>query len=294
MSCNSCSNVTLPGVAGPAGAAGAAGSDGDSVVVLKIYIRALSTPSTPSGGSYDFSTHTLTAPASWSSGVPAGSDPCYVSNGTASVNGTTGTDSSITWSSPVLAFQNGADGTDGVSLINTITAPVSVSSTSYSSANAIGGTPWSVPLNTLKDTGDTLRLEMTILPTFVDGGEYVGVNVEVASQVIRLWTIAPYDLQFNQNSYANIRVDFIKTSDTTLNIEFVYSIHPQFLSDYSNNLVMGGTLVGDVFSFARSNQSITVPSLIVNNTDVDIQMKVSNASFPAKLLMAKLYFFKKL
>jgi len=55
MSCNSCSNITLPGVQGPAGAPGVPGSDGDSVVVLKIYIRASGPPSTPSGGSYDFS-----------------------------------------------------------------------------------------------------------------------------------------------------------------------------------------------------------------------------------------------
>jgi hypothetical protein len=254
MSCNSCSNVTLPGVQGPAGANGAPGAPGDNGNgIVSITLDS-------SVGNVD--TYEIT----------------------------------YTDSSPnTFNVTNGNDGNNGVSLINTITAPVAVSATSYSSANAIGGTPWSVPLNTLKDTGDTLRIELTVLPTFVDGGEYANVNIEVGGQVVHLWTVSPYDLTFEQNYYANIQVDLIKTSDTTLRVEFLYSLHPQFFSDYANNLIMGGSLVGSsVFSFARSNQTITVPSLITNNTDVDIQMKVSDATYPAKLLIGKLYFFKKL
>jgi hypothetical protein len=89
------------------------GADGLSIAELLIYIRSSSAPSTPSGGSYNFTTQTLTAPSGWSSGIPAGTDPVYTSRAVASIQGTTGTDSSLTWSSPVLSIQNGSPGTPG-------------------------------------------------------------------------------------------------------------------------------------------------------------------------------------
>jgi hypothetical protein len=89
------------------------GTDGLSVAELLIYIRATSAPSTPTGGSYNFTTQTLTAPTSWFSYVPSGTDPVYTSRAVASIQGTTGTDSSLTWSSPTLSFQNGATGPTG-------------------------------------------------------------------------------------------------------------------------------------------------------------------------------------
>jgi hypothetical protein len=89
------------------------GTDGLSIAELLIYIRATSTPSTPTGGSFNFTTQTLTAPSGWSSGIPAGTDPVYTSRAVASIQGTTGTDSTLTWSAPVLSIQNGTDGTPG-------------------------------------------------------------------------------------------------------------------------------------------------------------------------------------
>jgi hypothetical protein len=90
------------------------GTDGLSVAELLIYIRATSTPSTPTGGSYNFTTQTLTAPTSWFSYVPSGTDPVYTSRSVASIQGTTGTDSSLTWTTPTLSFQNGATGPTGI------------------------------------------------------------------------------------------------------------------------------------------------------------------------------------
>ena len=87
--------------------------DGLSVHVATIYRRASSAPSTPTGGSYNFSTQTLTPPTDWSATPPAGTDPLYVSYATFSVEGTTGTDSSTTWTTPVKLVQDGADGADG-------------------------------------------------------------------------------------------------------------------------------------------------------------------------------------
>ena len=91
-------------------AAGTEGLDGTSYLLVTIYIRAASEPSTPTGGSFDFSTLVLTPPTSWSRTIPSGSDPVYISTATASNVGEPGVDSTLTWSTPVLAFQNGADG----------------------------------------------------------------------------------------------------------------------------------------------------------------------------------------
>lgn len=77
-------------------------ADGDSVHVSTIHLRSASAPSTPTGGSYNFTTKTLTPPTSWTEALPAtGANPLYSSTATWSINGTTGTDSSTTWSAPV-------------------------------------------------------------------------------------------------------------------------------------------------------------------------------------------------
>jgi hypothetical protein len=98
------------------------GADGLSIAELLIYIRATSEPATPTGGSYDFTTQTLTPPSDWSSAIPAGTNPVYTSRAVASIQGTTGTDSTLTWSSPVLSIQNGATGATGANGLNFINA----------------------------------------------------------------------------------------------------------------------------------------------------------------------------
>ncbi len=91
-----------------------AGDDGSSVKSVTAYQRAASAPSTPTGGSYDFGANTLTPPAGWSADAP-GTDgnPLWASTATAAVAGSTGTDSSLTWSAPIKLVEDGADGADG-------------------------------------------------------------------------------------------------------------------------------------------------------------------------------------
>lgn len=92
------------------------GSDGEtglSVVELTIYRRATSTPATPSGGTFNFTTQTLTPPSGWSWSVPSGTDPVYMSKAVASIQGTTGTVSVTGWTAPVLTIRNGEDGAPG-------------------------------------------------------------------------------------------------------------------------------------------------------------------------------------
>lgn len=93
---------------GDIGATGPTGPSGLSVAELAIYQRASVAPSAPTGGSYDFDTKVLTAPSGWSSEVPAGYEPVYASRSVAAITGTSGVDSTLTWSTPVRAFEDGA------------------------------------------------------------------------------------------------------------------------------------------------------------------------------------------
>lgn len=98
-----------PGTPGTPGADGDDGDDGLSIAELAIYLRAASAPSTPTGGSYNFGTQTLTPPSGgWTSAVPSGNNPVYTSRAVASIVGQTGTDSTLTWSAPVLVLAEGA------------------------------------------------------------------------------------------------------------------------------------------------------------------------------------------
>lgn len=91
---------------------GSGGSDGMSVAEVSIFRRSSSAPSTPTGGTYSFTSNTLTVvPTGWSATPPSGTDPCYTSRTVAAVQGTTGTDSTLTWSTPVIVFRDGTNAT---------------------------------------------------------------------------------------------------------------------------------------------------------------------------------------
>ena len=89
------------------------GADGLSVVEKFVFRRSATQPATPTGGSFNFSTQATTAPASWSTSVPAGTDPVWVSVAVAAKQGVGGTASFGAWSVPAKAFENGTNGSDG-------------------------------------------------------------------------------------------------------------------------------------------------------------------------------------
>ena len=101
------------GATGATGATGADGDDGLSTFLASIYKRSATALTAPTGGSYNFDTTTLTPPTGWSTTVPTGTDPIYVSTALASISGPSGIDSSLSWSSPVILAQNGSDGSAG-------------------------------------------------------------------------------------------------------------------------------------------------------------------------------------
>lgn len=95
-------------------AAGTEGLDGESVATVNAYIRSATAPGTPTGGSFSFSPLLLTAPSStagnWYPNPPNGTDPVYMSSAVARVTGAETVDDTLTWSTPTIVFQNGADG----------------------------------------------------------------------------------------------------------------------------------------------------------------------------------------
>ena len=84
--------------------------DGGTVAQLTIYKRSSTALSTPTGGQYNFGTHTLTAPTGWTSSIPTGTSPVYSSVTLANIIGNTGTDTTLTWSSPEITISDGAAG----------------------------------------------------------------------------------------------------------------------------------------------------------------------------------------
>jgi hypothetical protein len=95
---------------------GLPGTPGTSTYLMPIFIRASSTPATPAPGSggYNFGTNTGTAPAGWSTAIPAGTLPVYTSSALMTVAGATGLNTNTpTWSAPALLATNGVNGQDG-------------------------------------------------------------------------------------------------------------------------------------------------------------------------------------
>lgn len=97
---------------------GTDGTNGLSTFRFNVYQRATSAPSTPTGGSYDFTNNSITAPSSWYLVPPSGSTPLWVSTATAQISGATGTDSTLAWSAPALMVSNGIDGATGARTAN--------------------------------------------------------------------------------------------------------------------------------------------------------------------------------
>lgn len=99
-------------------------TDGLNNATVYIYQRSASTPTLPSvATTYTFATGSLSGLNNgWSTTIPAGTDPLYVSVATASSSSAADTIASGEWAGAVVLAQDGADGTngtDGVDGLNT-------------------------------------------------------------------------------------------------------------------------------------------------------------------------------
>ena len=123
--------------------------NGDSSFVCEAFIRLATTPSQPSGGSYNFNTTTLTPPTGspasevWSAAIPGGTNPVYICTAIAVITGSTGTDSSLTWSQPVKMVENGTNGTNGTNGLTGASTDIIFqrSATQPATPSASAGTP---------------------------------------------------------------------------------------------------------------------------------------------------------
>lgn len=100
------------------GSNGSNGSDGNSSIVCLVYKRSADSPApaTPSvnDGSYNFTSETLTPPTGWFVSPPSSDgNPLWVSSGIFEIAGTTGTDNTVTWTTPQIMVSDGTDGTNG-------------------------------------------------------------------------------------------------------------------------------------------------------------------------------------
>jgi hypothetical protein len=94
------------------GVSGADGSNGYSVFNASVFQTSNTVPVAPSGGTYTFSTSTLTAPAGWSTNVPNANVNVYQTSYLFSSN-STDTVTAGTWSSPSAVFRIGSNGAAG-------------------------------------------------------------------------------------------------------------------------------------------------------------------------------------
>jgi hypothetical protein len=182
----------------------------------------------------------------------------------------------------------GPEGPAGFVLIDTITAPVAVSATSYS--NATGGA-WTIPADTFIDNKDTVRFEFTVVPTPHDTNTY-SMKLYVGGQLIDLGFLSASSLQIKSEFMTSIVTDIIRTSATTLKVETSYTVY-QGASGYSDPLYLYVGGLGQIGHFHRSSQTITVAD-VEALMYADFQVEVSSASYPVKTTVGKMYFMKKL
>lgn len=111
-----------PGQNGTDGKDGTDGTNGVNTAIVYLYKRdaAAATIDWTTTLTYNFTTKKLvTVPAGWSSTIPSGTDPLYVTAATAASAENTDTITPDEWATPVILAQNGqdgSDGTDGVSI----------------------------------------------------------------------------------------------------------------------------------------------------------------------------------
>ena len=107
---------------GAPGQNGTDGTNGVNTAVVYLYKRSATsaTINWTTTLTYNFTTKKLvTVPAGWSSTIPSGTDPLYVTAATAASAENTDTITPDEWATPVILAQNGqdgSDGTDGVSI----------------------------------------------------------------------------------------------------------------------------------------------------------------------------------
>ena len=255
MSCNSCSNVTLPGVVGPAGAPGANGVNGRGITSIVFY------STTNPGGTAGVAGYTDTYRIKYTD------DTTFDYN---IINGSVGT-----------------DGTNGTTLLKSITSEVETDLPGYTSVFL-----QSVLANKLLADEDTLKFEGKVLNTFsVDS--LVGVNIQFAGTSLEIGVFSPVfdfpNIEIKGMGVYEILVDIVRVSSSSVRIESVVNYSVSSIVNYANsyNINIDG---GEV---SRSSQVISGLNLVTTAYPFEVKLRTDSASRPTKLTVGKLYLLNK-
>jgi len=261
MSCNSCSNITLPGVVGPAGAPGAPGTNGNGIVSVSFQ------STTNPGGTPAVAGYTDTYRITYTDAPTFDYDIVNGTNGTFGVNGTT--------------------------LLKSITTEQVVTASSYASGNVFSHT---VPLNTLDANEDTLSFEGLVLNT-KDDASLVGVNITFASTDLILAWVSGFPSYPNievlgEEAY-KIKVDIVRVSNTTVKIEVELNMLAYVLGTYAESYLAYNSNTASNRYIKRMGQTITGLDLATTAYDFDVNLQTNSASRPTKLVQGKLILLNK-
>lgn len=177
---------------------GATGTNGQSVLVIPLFKAASSLPTTPTGGSYNFSTLTLTPPTGWSATAPtpANGEVVYISYTTASTTVVGGTDSTLVWSAPAAFAQNGQDGASADTNSNSVIIYYTSFSASAPTLTGASFTDGDYNATTGALTVPTGWVQNFNTPTAVEGGKLwaATVNIYTADDGTQTFTVyGPYN-----------------------------------------------------------------------------------------------------
>lgn len=173
--------------------------ESDSNIEISIFKRSSTdiTGTAVTGGSYNFSTSTLTTPSGWSSAFPIGIHPVYVLKKT--ITGQPDeTVSNIQWGNPTLLLQNGGDGDPGDTIYTGIlyyhvlqtSAPTAPTASNYNTSTGEFGTisnsNWKTTKPTVdgtltKDSNNNLYKEWKVLFTVTIDGTTSAESVSFGS-----------------------------------------------------------------------------------------------------------------
>lgn len=241
---------------------GSDGASGLSIVELTIFRRAASAPATPTGGTYNFATKTLTPPSGWSASVPSGADPVYTSRATVSSTDPSATSVAVSgWTVPVVSFQNGTNGTNGSNgsdgargSLTGYGANYGISSSSWNASQAqavIYNMVYGAALTSYASTshlriGDTVTLSngSTFAETrYWGGSSWLNPGVVIDGNLLVNGTVSANYLSVGTNT-GGISVGYINPgSGTKTNGIYVYQDSSSYYAIYAKNTsTLGGTM----------------------------------------------------
>ena len=236
MSCNSCSNITLPGVAGPAGSPGAAGNG----IVSTSWTS--NSGGNPQGTQGTTDTYTITYD-----------------------NATTST----------FLVTNGANGQDGIAVIDLDTAINNTTSAIYANVKTKAVTG-----GTLVEVGDFLRIEADIIGALNDTRVNYNFRVKFGT-VVFLETVLYSD---NTNA-SKIVLDLIVTATD--------EITPYISAIATLGVRAIQCVIGNTIQVAYLDPSVTATIDLTTSKNLEIDLK-SNGTENLSLTNYKLIKYKKL